>query len=246
MKIKEAISFLADAFFPKRCLVCGKEGEIVCQDCLSLIPVAENRHCPFCQNPKPVYGKYGKCLNHKSKKLDGLFCAADYGNEIIKKIISQFKYEPFLKPLAKPLSYLIISHIALSGSENFFKKQSQSVFVPIPSSSYRKRWRGFNQAEEIAKELSNFYGIALVNALNKKAMRKRQALLGRQNREKNAQGMFYVSHRLKLPFEGKIVFLVDDIFTTGATMEEAAKVLKANGAKEVWGIAVAREYYREK
>lgn len=231
--------FILDLFLPQFCLGCGKEGELVCQDCLSTIEISEYQFCPFCKIPKRVLDG-GTCKFHQKMNLDGLFAATSYKNILIKKLIRTFKYEPFLKNLREPLAFLIISHFFLSENKKIFQTSENSFFMPLPLSNFRKRWRGFNQSTELAKILSNFFKVPLqVNNLIKIKKTQPQVELSEKEREKNIKGAF----KLKNPqaVEEKRIFLVDDVFTTGQTLEEAARVLKNEGAKEVWGIVAARE-----
>ena len=231
--------FLLDILFPQFCFGCGKEGSLICKDCLSTIGIAEYQFCPFCAVPKRVIGE-GKCKIHQKMKLAGIFAATSYKNALVKKLITQFKYEPFLKNLSLPLAYLIIAHFLLSENKTIFKTPEKSLLVPVPLSCFKKRQRGFNQSEEIAKELSKFFKIPYqFNNLTKSKKTQPQIELKRKGRAENVKDSF----KLKNPqlVQGKTIFLVDDVFTTGATMEEATRVLKEAGTKEVWGIAVARE-----
>lgn len=247
IQIKE---FFLNLFFPSGCINCQKEGSYLCQDCLSLIDIPQNQYCPFCYPPKIVLdGRICYLCRKKGKKLAGLFFAAPYQNFIIKKLIRQFKYEPYLKGLAKTLSSLIIEHLQLFGKKpDFF----QAILVPIPLTKKRLKWRGFNQAEELAKELSLFLpgrlaklkeagrNIPLANDILLKIKETLpQVELSGKEREENIKGAFICKNPDKA--RGKKILLVDDVFTTGSTMEECARVLKMAGAKEVWGIVVARE-----
>lgn len=114
------------------------------------------------------------------------------------------------------------------------------ILIPIPLAKKRQKERGFNQSEEIGKELSKFLKIPLVNnALIKVRETLPQVELSGKEREENIKGAFWC--RDENMVKNKTIFLVDDVFTTGSTMEEAARVLKEAGAKKVWGITVARE-----
>jgi len=111
--------------------------------------------------------------------------------------------------------------------------------VPVPLEKRKLKWRGFNQAEEIAKELSNFWEIPFIlDCLIKVKENPPQVDLSEEERMENIKGVFQAKDEKEIM--GKKIFLVDDVYTTGATMEEAARVLRATGAKEVWGITVAR------
>jgi ComF family protein len=111
--------------------------------------------------------------------------------------------------------------------------------VPVPLSKKKLRWRGFNQAEEIAKELANFLKIPLISdCLIKTKETKDQVELSEKERKENVKGAFYIKNKEKIA--GKNVLLVDDVFTTGATMEEAAKVLNEAGSEKIVGVVVAK------
>ena len=231
--------FILDLLFPKFCLNCSKEGSYLCQDCFSLIDILEKQYCPFCAQPRIVID--GETCNHcrRSKHLSGLYYAASYNNFIIKKLINQFKYEPYIKELAKPLTSLIIAHlIYLNKLSNF----DDFLLIPVPLYKKKLKQRGFNQTEEIAKELSSaFSGVKIPvfdDVLIKIKQTPAQVELKKEEREKNIKGAF-ICQKSEI-VQGRKILLVDDIFTTGSTMEECSRVLKDAGAKEVWGIVVAR------
>lgn len=236
MNLSSIKEFVLDLLFPKFCISCGKEGSYLCQDCFSLIDILERQYCPFCPQPKVVLD--GKTCNFckRSKSLNGLYCAASYNNFIVKKLINQFKYEPYIKELSKPLSSLIVVHlINLDKVENF----QDYILVPIPLHKKKLKKRGFNQAGEIAKEFSENLKIPVFNdALIKTKQTSAQVELKKEEREENIKGVF-LCQKPELVM-GKKILLIDDIFTTDSTMEQCARLLKRAGAKEVWGVVVAR------
>jgi ComF family protein len=216
--------FALNLLFPKLCINCQRENDYLCQDCFSI--VADTMYI----SPSSAAQKF--------KNLSGLISAAPYQNFIIKRLIAQFKYPPYVKELAKTLTSLIIHHVQLAEGPAGLKEVE--VLIPIPLTKKRLKERGFNQSEEIAKELSQFLKIPLLNnVLLKVKETLPQAELSGQERRENIKGVFACQESENL--KGKKVLLVDDVFTTGSTMEEAAKALKKAGAKQVWGITVARE-----
>ncbi len=229
---------LVHILFPQFCLICKREGALICEDCLSSIGLSEFNYCPFCQAPKRVFEE-GTCSTHRRMKLSGIFSATSYQEPLVKKLISKFKYEPFLKNLTSPLTSLIIAHFLLSENKLISQDKENSVLMPVPLVKFRERWRGFNQAALIASELSKFYKIPLFNNLIKIKQTQPQVELKREEREKNIKGVFTIKNPQEI--QGKRIFLVDDVFTTGSTMEECARVLKKAGCREVWGIVIARE-----
>ncbi|KKQ96436.1 MAG: hypothetical protein A3F95_02475 [Candidatus Nealsonbacteria bacterium RIFCSPLOWO2_12_FULL_39_31] len=229
-------NFAWNILFPKFCANCGAEGTYLCPDCLSLIEIFERQYCPFCFSSRAVAD--GKTCRHchRTKKLNGLFCATSYDNFIVKKIICQLKYEPFVRELARPLSSLIITHLAFLKKQSFFEN---CLLIPIPLHIKKHKFRGFNQAEEIAKKLSS----ALKIPINDKALIKikktpAQTELNNKKRRENIKNVFLCKQPETI--KNRRIILVDDVFTTGSTMEEVAITLKKSGAREVWGIAVAR------
>ncbi len=234
--IEKLKNLILDILFPKFCVNCQKEGSYLCPDCFSLIEIFERQYCPFCFPSKAVAD--GKTCDYcrRGKKLNGLFCATSYDNFIVKKIIRQLKYEPFVKDLAGPLSSLIIAHLA------FFKKQSffeNYLLIPMPLHIKRQKFRGFNQAEEIANKLSLSLEIPVrANILIKIKNTPAQAELSNKERRKNIKNVFLCKQPEAI--KNKRIILVDDVLTTGSTMESVAETLKQSGAKEVWGMVVAR------
>ena len=234
--MKNIKDFILDLLFPKFCFGCGKEGEYICEDCLAIIEILEYHFCPGCQK-RTINGETCPSCK-KSTKLNGLYFAAPYQNALVKKMITQFKYEPFIRELKKPLADLIITHFQLC--EKIKSDFSDFILAPVPLERKRMKWRGFNQSEEIAKELADYLEIPLINdALFKIKETLAQIDLTGEEREENIKGVFSIKNIEKIV--RKRILLVDDVYTTGSTMNECARVLKEAGAKEVWGVAVARE-----
>lgn len=235
MKKRAFGDFLLDMLFPKYCFLCQREGSYLCQDCLSTIDILENSFC-LCENPQRL-PEPGKCRSCRTKSLNGLYFAVSYKNELVKNLIRKFKYEPCIKNLSENLALLIITHFNLI--QKSFGGQDY-ILIPIPLAKRRLRRRGFNQSEEIAKKLSENLEIPVAGGcLLKIKETSLQMELSKEMRMENIKGVFAVENAKII--KGKKILLVDDVYTTGSTMEECAKILKASGAKEVWGVTVARE-----
>ena len=246
--INKTKHFLLDLFFPKFCLGCQKEGTYLCDDCRALLDISEFSYC-LCEsngNPKRLLSNQSgddqtaKCDRCRDKNLSGLYFALPYkDNALTKKLIYQFKYQPYLKDLAKTLASILVEHFVISG-KNKNEIWGNSVLIPIPLDKKKIKIRGYNQSEELAKELSKVLQIPVVsNNLVKIKSTKPQMELKKEEREKNLEGAFEIKNTAEL--SGKKIFLVDDVYTTGSTMAECAHVLKEAGAKQVWGICIARE-----
>jgi len=185
---------------------------------------------------------------YSTKSLTDLYFALPYQNILAKKLIRRFKYEPFIKELAETLVLLIITHFQLLDNK---PNLANFILIPIPLNEKRRRWRGFNQAEEIGKELSKFLPARLASqgeaggklplvsdCLLRVKNNYPQVELSEKERKENVKDIFFCQNKKEI--FGKKILLVDDVYTTGATMEEAARILKESGAKEVRGIVVAR------
>ena len=222
MKKGKIKSFLLDLFFPKFCLNCQREGSFLCEDCKAILDISSS-HQKF-----------------QTGNLSDLYYPLEYKNPLIKNLIKHFKYEPFIKELAKDLTSLIINHFQLLDKKpSFLKKNPNYVLVPVPLEKRKLKWRGFNQSEEIGKEISKFLNIPLINDILFKIKETLpQVELSEKEREENIKGVFIIRNRKKI--SGKKILLVDDVYTTGSTMKECAQLLKKAGAKEVIGIVIAR------
>jgi len=258
-KFSKTKLFLLELLFPKFCLGCQKEGFYLCEDCRATLEISENNYCLCSQNHKALApnSKLGKCNRCSDKKLSGLYFALPFkdpsagsGQEtyLTKKLVHQFKYGPYTKNLAKTLASLIIEHLVIT-QKNTDEIWNNGVLVPVPLDKKKLKIRNYNQSEELAKELSKVLQIPVVSdILIKTKTTKPQMELSKEQREKNLLGAFAISspslrgaEATKQSLKNKKVFLVDDVYTTGSTMEECARVLRTAGAKSVWGITVARE-----
>ena len=114
------------------------------------------------------------------------------------------------------------------------------IMVGVPLHKMRQKWRGFNQADELGKRLAKAWGWRYEKQVVERVKKaKNQMGLTRSERLVNVKGIFGVGRNIGR-VKGEKVLLVDDVWTTGATMRECAEVLKRNGASEVWGLVVAR------
>ena len=209
---------LLDLLFPKRCLGCQREGSHCCEDCFSLLSLS--------RAPSVIPAR---------SSLSALFCATSFQDKFVQRLIHSFKYPPFLRDLAKPLAFSIIAHISLLNKPIY----PPDVICPIPLHRRRLKWRGYNHAEELAKQLGKAFSLPVVsNALIKRKHTAPQVSLGREERLRSMKGVFEV--RNPQAIASKNILLVDDVYTTGATMEECARVLKKAGAARVLGAVVAR------
>jgi ComF family protein len=236
MALERQINNVLDFFYPKICIGCGKEKTFLCKDCFFKIQIFTNPVCPYCTK-RSFEGLI--CKNHKTN-LKGFVAVASYGNNFIRKIIDFYKYQ-FVKDLASSLSLLVFKFLKENPQVEFFKNPLDFILIPIPLHPRRLRWRGFNQAEEIANNLSKLIKIPVKSTLLVRHKNtKPQARLNKNEKKENIKDAFRLNKKSLKNLKNKKVILIDDVATTLSTIEEAAKLLKENEVKEVWGLTVAK------
>ncbi len=188
----------------------------------------------------PNNEKTGKCSRCQDKKLAGIYSALPYQEKFLtRKLIYQFKYPPHLQSLGKELAKIIAHHLIITG-KNREDIWENSVLVPIPMELTKMKNRGYNQTEILVRELGHILNVPLIlDSLVKTKKTAPQMELSAKERLENVKNAFLVKDASQI--NNKKVFLVDDVYTTGSTMEECARLLKQAGAKQVWGICIARE-----
>ncbi len=166
-----------------------------------------------------------------------------YDYEPIKRAVWLLKYrgvKRIAEPFGQAMSERLIEYLS-EAATLYPGEQSPWLVVPIPLSTKRQRQRGFNQAEEIAKRLAanNPSALKLAPELLAKVIHTptQVSIKNRDERLKNLSGAFVAKNQNLIA--GRNLILIDDVITTGATMLEAKKVLRAAGAKRVIGLAVA-------
>lgn len=238
------VFWLFDLVFPIKCFGCGQEGQWLCPECFNKISFNLCQKCPACQE----MNHWGEYCQDCHQYLDGILVMSSYELEIIKKMIKTYKYR-FVKDLHQPLANLMIvfigqiletnSQLARTWSlPKFLDYFDYNIVMPVPLSKKRLAWRGFNQSELIAKQIADYFSLSLdINNLQKIKHTKPQADLKKQQRIENIKNCFvFKGNRL----DKQNIILIDDLTTTGSTLNECAKILKQNGAGEVWALVLAK------
>ncbi|MFA7314972.1 MAG: ComF family protein [Candidatus Magasanikbacteria bacterium] len=223
------VDYLKDIFFPINCLNCDKEGSFVCNECLQTLDLSGVFCCPTCHK-ETIGGKY--CHDCPVSFLDRHVAVTKYNEaSLIGELIHSFKYQ-YVEELQKNITQMI---------DIFFEKYKLLdidcvTFVPLHSRRFVER--GFNQAEKIANIVSQKIDKPCISLLKRTRYTKPQAKFKRQERLTNLQEAFAFDN--KKDFVNKNILLVDDVFTTGSTLQECAKVLKDGGVGKVVGFSLAR------
>jgi ComF family protein len=239
-------NFLLDILFPKNCLGCNAENYYICPDCLKQIALNDYPSCYLCAKRSPGHATCPDC-RYKTH-LDGIIVANKWENELFKKLIYEYKYR-FVKEIGKELSKTLINYLNNKESTliNIDKYKSFSsvpqndiIFTFVPLHPRREYWRGFNQSAFLAKELNNYFNWPMVNLLKRIKNTLPQAEIKKQSaRTQNIANAFKLIDE-NLSLKNKIIIIVDDVCTTGATLEQCAKTIKSLQPKEIWGLVLAR------
>lgn len=218
------IRSLFNRFFPRPCLLCQAQHGPLCQSCHADLPWLPQNLCPVCAQPTTNGETCGHCLK-ETPAFDRTHALFAYGFPV-DKLIQRLKYSENFT-LAPLLGNLLAEHTT----------SKPDIWLPMPLHANRLKERGFNQAVEIARDLSRLTGIAMHPSW---ADRVRdtppQAGLKRDARRKNMRGAF----ACKPDVRGLHIGIVDDVMTTGSTLDALAETLKQAGATEVSCLVVAR------
>ena len=211
-------NFLLSILFPVKCIGCKKKNEILCDFCISKIQKNE------------------KILE---KNVTALF---NYKDPLIKKIIWELKYH-HKRYLGEKLGQLLYEFLIEDIADIKAYTPGRSIFViPVPISNKKNRIRGYNQSCAIAKGFCNRAGIGIFELKDKIIFKNKETIpqakiTNRKKRLENIRGVFEIKNSEII--KGRTIIVIDDVTTTGGTINEIMKIIKENGAKRVLGFTIA-------
>jgi ComF family protein len=230
-------SFL-DLIFPKYCVGCNKEGTLLCQTCQKQV-TQKDLICPQCK--KIAFAGLTHPICRRWYSLDGLWSFGAFEG-VLRKSIQKLKYR-WVTEHADILMDQVIEYLAISSPEFFLQiKRDRGIgwaIVPVPLHWQRQNWRGFNQSALIAKKLAESLGLPYVELLKRTKNTTSQTTYDAAARRLNIKNAFTLSPNISISSYPHIL-LIDDVWTTGSTLQECCFVLKKNGVKKVWGFTLAR------
>jgi len=239
VNLKLFFTVLLDFLFPPLCHVCKKyiahAGVLhICSSCRELMPAPFHPLCTVCGIPFDGAGDDHWCSSCLQSPPSFDFArAAIIHDGPGRNLIHAFKYNAKIH-LRRPLALLIVENVT-----DFVLAHRPDLIVPVPLHVKRLRSRGFNQAVLLGEVLAREWHIPLQRqAMKRMRWTEPQINLSADLRRKNVKGAFSVSDAALVA--GKRVLLVDDVFTTGSTVEECSKMLKRAGAAEVLVVTAAR------
>lgn len=225
-----------DLIFEKNCLTCKEKTDkanTFCNKCYAGIQFISKPFCIKCAVPLPVtnLGEICQYCQERVPHYDKSFALFRYEDKT-KDLIHAIKYEDktqLVKPLSRMICRLIKDYI-----------EEIDLIIPVPTHKNTLKIRKYNQALLIAREVSKVINKPLDWASLKKIKHiESQIGLKKVERQKNLDGAFLYGGKSLI---GKTVLIVDDVMTTGATLDECAKVLKKSGTKKVYNLVIARTF----
>lgn len=231
--------WLWDALYPPRCVACGRFSAVLfCPECSEAIAPILPPACRRCGVPLRELGDCRSCRG-RVFAFDGVLCAGLYQGSLRCAILN-LKFRRWRRAAA-PLAAQLWQ--VWSRSEYATWRQVDAL-VPVPIHPVRRALRGFNQAELLAEQLSRLSGVpVLKDALCRRRYRRPQVGLRQAERLQNVQDAFEVVRPDCV--QGRALALLDDVFTTGGTLDACARVLKDSGARFVVALTLARDLSEE-
>jgi ComF family protein len=215
------LNFCSDILYPRFCYGCGRYGEFLCEKCYSKIDFTPN--LPLLKNSPPTL------LRPDQTHLDSVQAVCRYDSPITT-MIKNFKYFG-VKDLAQTFGYWLYQYLALPPAD---------IITYVPLHSRRLQERGYNQAALIAQNLSSWLNLPCLPLLQRPLYQEKQSLS--HNKNQRFRQVVNVFAPLTPAYFPPKVLLIDDVITTGVTLNQAAKVLKENGCRQVYGVAVTHGY----
>ncbi|MDP3880512.1 MAG: double zinc ribbon domain-containing protein [Dehalococcoidales bacterium] len=216
--------------FPQKCIGCGRGGAFICASCSISLPRLLPPLCPRCGRPQPSGILCPGCVSWQAA-IDGIRSYLRFEG-VARQMVYQLKYKN-LRALSTVLAQFLSEYLLANSVPG-------EVLVPVPLHEKRLRERGYNQSGLLARELGKLTGLPVVNdcLIRQRHTAPQARTTTVADRYTNITGAFACCDRR---LEGKKVLLIDDVATSGATLDAAAAALKAAGATAVWGLTLARE-----
>ena len=223
---------MVDSFFPRRCVGCGRLGGFFCPECLEKLPRLSPPLCPNCGRPQASGIVCPDCWQRRTE-IDGIRSLFRF-DEIIRKAIHQLKYRN-LKAISPCLAELLADYLRSNPLPG-------EVLICVPLHPRRLRERGYNQSNLLARGLGKRIDLPVIEdcLIRVKQIQPQVRAADVEERRRNVADAFICRDER---VSGRKIILVDDVCTSGATLESCAVALKSKGAASVWGLTLAREIY---
>ncbi len=206
------INFFLEFFFTTHCCVCKKIGVLLCHECIASLSFY-NRDCQF-DDDKDKYSVHAVCV------YEG----------VLREVLHYYKYEG-IQSLGPVLAQIMYDHGTIPDAD---------IITAVPLHHSKRLSRGFNQAQQLAEHLSHLKNIPYVELLERTTSVSTQArTTNKQLRKKNVYGLYSATPAaLQLPHTTRVL-IIDDVYTTGATIQACAQALKKVGIYRTKGMVLA-------
>ncbi len=236
MSLKSLLETVRDLIFPPHCAGCGHgiPNGWWCETCRNSLHPIEPPRCKFCSQPfSGAFEGAFACPNCQGRTFH-FECAVAVmpSRGAVRDLIHGLKYQGKMWA-AEPLADL-----AIHGLEDPRIKSRPDFLVPVPLHSLRRRERGYNQSEVLARAISRRASLPVLDALRRIRQTTTQTHFDRRQRMKNLKRAFSVAHPERI--KDRTILLIDDVLTTGSTMDECAKELLRSGSGPVYALAIGR------
>lgn len=236
--LKQAVRAVGTLFYPPHCVNCSialENEESLCEECQKSMEPISAPFCEVCSQPfEGMFPSEFTCSNCEERDLSFSCSVSAYRSKgIVRELVHRFKYNR-----ETHLRRQLAAWLAESLLDVRIQSEPFELLVPVPLHPTRQRKRQFNQAEVLARSVAKRHGLPVLNALRRIRKTESQTRLDRRERMENLRNAFEL--RKNVDVSGRHLVLVDDVFTTGSTIGECARVLKGAGASSVRAITVAR------
>lgn len=237
LQLQQVIQVALDWLFPPQCAGCQRGGTVLCPCCIAQIKPLASARCYYCCSLLDPGGLCPSCY-YQPLRMNGLR-ATSLHTDPLRSCIHALKYAGNTR-LAEPLG-------ALLARTCMAYNMQADIIVPVPLHSERERQRGYNQAHLLAKVCAARTGLPLHDTVVQRVRATPpQVGLTASERKGNVFGAFSCTHPLATEtLSGRKILIVDDVCSTGATLEACAAPLLAAGALSVWGLVLARPSEKE-
>ncbi len=234
--------FLIELLWPIHCLNCGQEGYVLCSNCQKYIKKRQQLTCPSC-GKLSIYGAVCPSCYNKTN-IDGLIFYADYRQVLIKKLIGLWKYK-YVKTAGELIIDLLTKDLESFVEDNKFlpfADQKEILIIPVPIHKNKYLKRGFNQSEIIANAVAKKFNWRVETSIIERVKNTNsQTKLDKDGRKQNVKNAFIVKDFSAL--KNKNVVLIDDVYTSGSTIDELARAIKKYTDEKVWAIVFAKQNF---
>ena len=238
-RLSKVEDYLIQLVFPQYCELCDKsmvQLGALCHECAQTLPKIKGPQCKVCSLELLEESWSGKCTDCSQRSWFFHHVIANYRfSDDIQKLIYTFKYKKG-SYLAQNLAQ-ILAEALMSDERTSPIDPEEWMLTAVPLHFLRYRQRTFNQAELLAKGVAQITNIPYIQTLSRQRYTTQQVRLSRKARQRNIRGAFEPNGK---PLLRKNVLLVDDVYTSGATVNECARVLKTLGAEKVVILCLAR------